>query len=640
MPRTPLWRSCSARSHGSQRCEHRGKAGRGGPPGPPALRRALPAVVVVLIYILLGIVAFWPGIPQLSGHVFARDIDYFEAVWFIGWVPHALSHGLNPFWTDALNAPFGVNLALNTEAPLLGFITAPVSLVFSPTVATNLLLLLGMPVSASAAYLVLRKWQLWRPAAALGGLMYGFSPYMVGQSLGHPQLMFQPLPPLIALVAVSILHGRGNPRRLGIWLGILVTAEYLVSPEVFASLAVFAALALACLAIRHPNRVGTTVRAVIRPVCIAAGVAAVLLAYPVGMLLAGPQHFSGSTLPLINPYHNDLLSFVVPGPMQRIDLGMGSLVKSVLSGNDVVEAGGYIGVPLLALGGYLFWQSRHRPRMQLTATLLVGAAILSLGPHLTVDGRTLPVRLPFDVLGHLPLLDDILPARFSFEVGAFMAAVIAFGLDDMRRAPVRHLSGDPPPQGQLRRRLSYVVAGLTLVFLIGTQLPNWPLGTPPVTASLQSSPLPASLVRAIPAGDPIALTYPYDTAGVTEPMVWQETDAYSFRILGGYAYIRGADGHGTTLAARMSPPGTQQFLTAQEGAVYLGQRLPLTPELVATTRATISTYDIRVVIVDRSFPGSGPVLKLFTEALGPPEATSGHYSLWAGWAGWAGSPGS
>jgi hypothetical protein len=44
-----------------------------------------------------------------------------------------------------------------------------------------------------------------------------------------------------------------------------------------------------------------------------------------------------------------------------------------------------------------------------------------------------------------------------------------------------------------------------------------------------------------------------------------------------------------------------------------------------------------VVIVDRSYPGSGPVLTLFTEALGPPEATSGHYSLWAGWAGAPGS---
>jgi hypothetical protein len=317
---------------------------------------------------------------------------------------------------------------------------------------------------------------------------------------------------------------------------------------------------------------------------------------------------------------------------------MGSLMMSVLGESNVVEAGGYIGVPLLVLGGYLFWRSRHRPRMQLTAVLLVGAAILSLGPHLTVDGRTFHVPLPFDVLGHLPLLDDILPVRFSFEVGAFMAAAIAFGVDDMRGRSIRRHSGDPPPaRRQLRRCSSYLIAGLTLVVLIGTQLPNWPYGTPPVTSSLLSSPLPASLVRAIPAGDPIALTYPYDTADVTEPMVWQETDAYSFRIFGGYAYIRGADGQGTVLAARMNPPGTQQFLAAQEGVAYLGPGLPLTPELVATTRATISTYDIRVVIVDRSYPGSGPVLTLFTEALGPPEATSGHYSLWAGWAGAPGS---
>ncbi|MHB1519256.1 MAG: hypothetical protein ACYCVN_13740 [Acidimicrobiales bacterium] len=47
-------------------------------------------------------------------------------------------------------------------------------LVLSPIVAANVLTVLAIPVSASAAVEVLRKWSVWPPAAAIGGLMYGF----------------------------------------------------------------------------------------------------------------------------------------------------------------------------------------------------------------------------------------------------------------------------------------------------------------------------------------------------------------------------------------------------------------------------------------------------------------------------------
>jgi hypothetical protein len=45
----------------------------------------------------------------------------------------------------------------------------------------------------------------------------------------------------------------------------------------------------------------------------------------------------------------------------------------------------------------------------------------------------------------------------------------------------------------------------------------------------------------------------------------------------------------------------------------------------------MSRYHIRLVIVDSSHSGSGPVMNLFNDALGPPEATSGPLTLWADW---------
>ena len=54
---------------------------------------------------------------------------------------------------------------------------------------------------------------------------------------------------------------------------------------------------------------------------------------------------------------------------------------------------------------------------------------------------------------------------------------------------------------------------------------------------------------------------------------------------------------------------------------------------MAATRTALSRYDVRLVIVDRSVSGSGAVMELFDDALGPPKLSAGHFSLWADWHG-------
>jgi hypothetical protein len=581
------------------------------------------SAVVIVVYLLIGVVAFWPVYPGISRHLFGSGGDFTLTVWLLDWVPHALAHGLNPFFSNAIYVPTSVNLAQNTLSPLLGVISAPFALVFSPVVSANLLMVLAMPISATAAFVVLRKWQVWGPAAALGGLVYGFSPYMVGQSLAHLELFFVPLPPFIALTVASILQNRGSPQRLGVQLGLLVVAQYLISPEVLTTVAILTVAALVCIAIRNPANVPKMVRAASRATGIALAVAAVLLAYPVWMGFDGPQHFTGPPFPTTNPYHNDLLSLVVPGPFQRVSLGMSSLGSRLASTSGLTEAGGYIGVPVLILTGMLALRSRRSPRTQLAVVLLLGAALLSLGPRLAVDGRLTHIPLPFWLLDRLPLVNGILPTRISLEVDSCLGAVIAFGLDDMRRAPVGRRSGSARGNS-IRRRGSAVFAGVTLAVLVATQLPLWPdpyAGQPAIS-------LPATITRAVPSGDPVALTYPYDTGATNEPMFWQAEDGFKFRLLGGYGYTSNL-GRPSLLPSVMSPPGTQQFLASQEGLSVFGPALPVSPKLVATTRAIVSRDDIRLVIVDRSMSGSGPVMELFNKALGPPKLSAGQFSMWA-----------
>ena len=131
----------------------------------------------------------------------------------------------------------------------------------------------------------------------------------------------------------------------------------------------------------------------------------------------------------------------------------------------------------------------------------------------------------------------------------------------------------------------------------------------------------------------MAITYPYDSKITNEPMLWQAEDDFKFRLLGGYAYHSSYLDNPSLLPSLMSPPGTQQFLASEGGDTYFGPQLPVTPKLVATTRSTVTKYDIRLVIVDRSMSGSGPVMELFNDALGPPRLSAGQFSMWANWHG-------
>jgi hypothetical protein len=588
-------------------------------------RSFVPALCVLAGYALLGVIAFWPVATGITSRLNGPpNSDSILFVWFIGWVPHALAHGLNPLFSNALLVPHGVNLAENTSSAFLGLVSAPLTLLFGPTVSSNLIMMSAMPMSAAAAFIVLRMWKVWLPAAALGGLLYGFSPYMVSESIAHPELTFIPIPPLIALTIVRIFQRKGSPGWLGVTLGLLVVVQFLISQEVIAIVAVLCVAALVIVGVRHPRGVGDMVRVAWRPSGVALVVAGALMAYPVWLMVAGPQHFTGTTFPLDNAFHNDVLSLIAPSHMQRFSLGLRSLGNRLTVGPET-ETVGYVGIPLVLLTAVIAWRSRRSPRMQLTAALLVLAALLSFGPHLGIDGHRTSVPGPFLLIAHLPFLANILPSRFSFATDALFAAIVAFGLDDLRLA-----GGSAPRNAHARARstvpgrtavlLTSAVAAVTVI----TLFPNWPY----TTQSAQA--LPQSVRARVPAGDPVAITYPFDTTFLTQPELWQADDGYAFKLLGGNAYHPDAAGKPTLSPEMMEPDGLQRFLLHEQGSTVVGGGSPITIPTSATTRSALALNHVRLVIVDRSEPNSDAVVQVFTSALGPPDVVSGQFSVWTG----------
>ena len=70
-------------------------------------------------YLTLSVLLF--GLPVI-GHfgsriIAANEIDPSADMWFLGWWPHAVLHGTNPFITHAMFYPDGYNLQWATSMP-------------------------------------------------------------------------------------------------------------------------------------------------------------------------------------------------------------------------------------------------------------------------------------------------------------------------------------------------------------------------------------------------------------------------------------------------------------------------------------------------------------------------------------------
>ncbi len=290
----------------------------------PAFRKMLPSAFVIVAYLLIGLVAFWPAFP-LSQHISGGSEDFILALWFLNWVPHALCSRPQP----VLHQRHVCAEWPEPGAEQCRSLARPDQRAVRPRVQPG-----GRGEPAGTAghasfgdccVLGSANVACVAPSGRTGWADLWLLAYMVGHGPTHLSLIFVPLPPFIAFTVASILQRRGSNRRLGIQLGLLLTAQFLICPEVVATVAVLTIAAVACVAVRHPANVPKTATCVWRPVSIALLVTGVLLAYPVWMTIAGPLHITGPPFPTVNPYHNDLFSFVVPGPQQKISFGMRSL---------------------------------------------------------------------------------------------------------------------------------------------------------------------------------------------------------------------------------------------------------------------------------------------------------------------------
>jgi hypothetical protein len=135
-------------------------------------------VLAPVTYLALALAALWPGL--FTGHdtIVGNAGDPSLSIWALQWMPFALGHHLNPLFTDYLHYPGGVNLMWNSSILFPSLVLAPITLLAGPIVAYNVLTVVSMSLSGWVAFLAVRRYTRRFLSAAVGGLLYEFSPFM------------------------------------------------------------------------------------------------------------------------------------------------------------------------------------------------------------------------------------------------------------------------------------------------------------------------------------------------------------------------------------------------------------------------------------------------------------------------------
>ena len=577
-----------------------------------------------MAYLGLAVICYWHAWTGGLASTAQVNGDAFDSMWYLTWAPHSLFHLQNPLFSDYANYPLGINLLINTSALFLGFIGSPITLLFGPIASYNVLVTLSLAGSAAAAYFVIRRWASWRWAAAVGGLVYGFSPYEMGAGLGHLFLVFSVLPPLIFLLLHDILvRQTGRPYWRGALLGLMLVAQFFVALEVLASTLVMGIVLVVLIAIAGRHVLRSHVGYAVRALGVAGVISVALLAYPLWFFLEGPQHVNGP-VQTTGLFRADLLGIVVPDSLQRFAPQALATVGDRFAG-DLAENGSYLGITLVLIVVVgCIWLRRMRAVKVVAAFGLI-AFVLSLGsvlavkgpPVVTLSGEVKGVMpLPGALLSKLPLFGKALPVRYSLYVALAAAFLLSIILDRLHDG----LSRQSP-----RRRIAAVVAPLGLGLLgVILLVPDVPFAMASVTSPTYFT---SRYLQEIPKGSPVVV-YPYSTVYFGYPSIWQAQTYLHFRLPGGYYSVpTGPKQELTPILPGVGTPPTTVALVFT--GLYNGAPTPITPALRNSVNGQLRAWHVHTVL---AFPfGNTPpsqVVAYLTTLLGSSPVRQADAYVW------------
>ena len=564
------------------------------------LRRAAPPMLALAGFLalavwLLGSTWRSPTTRTLGGAL--GDPGVFT--WFLRWTPFAVGRHISPFYSDWLNHPAGVNLMWNTWVPLPGLLLAPLTHAFGPVLSLNVLLTLAYGLSAWSAYLAIHRYVPNHGAAAAGGLVYGFSPVMIGHA-HHPNLILVFLLPwLFVLVDEVVVRQRWSPVWLGAVLGLVAAAQLLIGEELLVATGLLAAVLVVVLAVMCPREVPGRAGYAAAAVAVSLLVFAPLAYLPLKAQLTGPARVHSDITPEARG-SSDLLAVITPNRLSAIAPEAAVRLGDRFTGTK--EA--YLGVPILLVALAVLVARWGSLVVRAGFAMLAVCLLLSLGARLRVGGRPTGVPLPWTAVEGVPLVQNMVPSRLAVFTALFAGLLLAAALDGLWSGGGWALRG---------------LAVLTALVVLAALAPPGPFRARPVVATPPF--FTGGAVRALPR-DGVALVVPFPRRGRTNvAMVWQAQAGMWFKMPGGY-FVGPDPGGGTRHDA---PPTTTSVVLNR---IQRGRRPPeLTPALRRKISRDFASWRVASVVLG-PMDNREAMRGFLSDLLGRPPASAGGVAVW------------
>lgn len=510
------------------------------------------------IYLLCSVAFFGRLVVRDPCHFYVGTTsDPSIYIWSLEWWPYAIRHGLNPFWTHAVWAPYGINLAWVTSIPALSLLIWPITTRFGPVAAYNLLALMIPAVNGWACYLLCRHVSKSFVPALVGGWIFAFSPYSLGQTHAHLVENLTFAAPLAVYLVLLRLDRRIGTSVYAGCLGLLLAFQLGVATEIFATMTLFGAIAWLLARWFGVDR-GAMRQLELQT--IAAYLIALVLASPLlyyVFAFGTPAHSLNSP----RAYSSDLLNFLLPTSTTLVHCPHRLAFVCAKFSTNSFEAAAYISPALILI--FAAWVREHwgEALQRFLLTMFMIIAICSLGPRLHIAGHDI-IDLPWAVVRHLPLINSALPARFM--AFAFLVAAIIVSLwlaEGTASAPVR------------------IALGLAAIaFLLpnpSAQYWNTKVDTP---AFFSDAMYQQWLVR-----DENVLIIPYGPKG--NSVLWQAQSHMWFNMAGGH----------------LGPKRPSEFERWPVVVALLNDTLP--SDYGEQLRAFLAAFDVRNIIIADGYMG-------------------------------------
>ncbi|MCS6839912.1 MAG: hypothetical protein NZ699_10740 [Roseiflexus sp.] len=388
-------------------------------------------------YLALSLIVMAPVLPVFSVAILGgpiAEVDGWQNVWNLWWAHRALTTPTNPFFTNLLFYPQGVDLTLQTLNISNGVLFLPVTALFGPIAAYNAAVLTALVLSGIGGYALALRVSGDRLAAFIGGAVFAFSPFHLTKiwdgQLEMITLQWAAFYAFFLLRAVEELRLR-DALVAGVFLALTgyTSWYYLFFFGIYGLF--FAAIWLAGAA--RERRVP-----MLRQLVAVAGSGAALL---MPLLIAVPRAAS-AMLAISDPWFNPA------NPLDRILIRSANLFDLFLPNGlhplwgSAIEAlvrtwHPYIGAWNVALGYTALALAAvalalARTRAWRWAVIGLAAIALSLGPVVQIGIMRTTIPLPYQILLAIPGMELARrPSHFVVIATLTLAPLVALGLREL-----------------------------------------------------------------------------------------------------------------------------------------------------------------------------------------------------------------